>query len=64
MCHVIHRKKSLSESKGYYKPIKTTSAFNGNYIEYKSSGDKDKKFITKRISWYVKTIFKQYSKQS
>ena len=43
MCHVIHRKKSLSESKDYYKPIITNSAFNGNYIEYKSRGDKDKK---------------------
>ena len=27
---------------GYYKPIKTMSAFDGNYIEYKSKGDKDK----------------------
>ena len=26
---------------GYYKPIKTKSAFNGNYIEYESKGDKD-----------------------
>ena len=26
----------------YYKPIKTKSAFNGNYIEYQSKGDKDK----------------------
>ena len=28
--------------KDYYKPIKTKSAFNGNYIEYESKGDKDK----------------------
>ena len=27
----------------YYKPIKTQSAFNGNYIKYESNGDKDKK---------------------
>ena len=27
--------------KDYYNPIKTKSAFNGNYIEYKSKGDKD-----------------------
>ena len=27
---------------GYYKPIKTKSAFNGNYIEYESKGVKDK----------------------
>ena len=26
----------------YYKPTRTTSAFNGNYIEYESKGDKDK----------------------
>ena len=26
----------------YYKPIKTKCAFNGNYIEYESKGDKDK----------------------
>ena len=26
----------------YYKPKKTKSAFNGNYIEYESKGDKDK----------------------
>ena len=26
----------------YYKPIKTKGAFNGNYIEYESKGDKDK----------------------
>ena len=29
----------------YYKPIKTESAFNGNYIEYDSKGDKEKKLI-------------------
>ena len=26
----------------YYKPIKTKSAFNGNYIEHESKGNKDK----------------------
>ena len=26
----------------YYKPIKTKGAFNNNYIEYESRGDKDK----------------------
>ena len=29
----------------YYKPIKTKSAFNGNYIEYESKGDKDKNLL-------------------
>ena len=28
-----------SPDKGYYKPIKTKSAFNGNYIKYESNGD-------------------------
>ena len=28
----------------YYKPIKTEGAFNGNYIEYESRGDKNKNF--------------------
>ena len=32
---------SQSTDEGYYKPIKTNSAFNGNYIEYQSKGDKD-----------------------
>ena len=31
--------------KEYYKPIKTKSAFNGNYIEYESKGDKDKNLL-------------------
>ena len=29
-------------NKDYYKPIKTKGAFNDNYIEYESRGDKDK----------------------
>ena len=33
--------------KDYYKPIKTKSAFNGNYIEYESKGDKDKNLSPK-----------------
>ena len=32
----------LSIDKDYYKPIRTNSAFNNNYIEYESKGDKDK----------------------
>ena len=32
--------KSLSED--YYKPTKTKSAFNGNYLEYESKGEKYK----------------------
>ena len=26
----------------YYKPIRINSAFNSNYVEYKSKGDKEK----------------------
>ena len=26
----------------YYKPIRVNSAFNSNYVEYKSKGDKEK----------------------
>ena len=29
----------------YYKPIKTKGAFNNNYIEYESRGDKDKNLL-------------------
>ena len=31
----------------YYKPIKTKSAFTGNYIEYESKGVKDKNLSPK-----------------
>ena len=31
----------------YYKPIKTESAFNGNYIEYESKEDRDKNLSVK-----------------
>ena len=33
---------SQSIDENYYKPIRTKIAFNGNYIEYESKGDKDK----------------------
>ena len=36
-----------STDEDYYKPIKTNSAFNGNYIEYESKGDKDKNLLPK-----------------
>ena len=29
-------------NKDYYKPMKTKDAFNDNYIQYESRGDKDK----------------------
>ena len=36
-----------STDEDYYKPIKTKSAFNGNYIDYESKGDKDKNLSPK-----------------
>ena len=36
-----------STNEDYYKPIKTNSAFNGNYIEYQSKGDRDKNLSIK-----------------
>ena len=32
----------LDPEKDHYKPVKTVSAFNNNYIQYGSIGDKDK----------------------
>ena len=37
-----------STDENYYKTIKTKSAFNGNYIKYESSGDKDKNSSVKK----------------
>ena len=34
------------DEEDYYKPVKLKSAFNDNYIEYKSRGDIDKDFST------------------
>ena len=36
-----------STDKDHYKPIKTKSAFNCNYIKYESNGDKDKNLSEK-----------------
>ena len=43
----------LSIDEDYYKPIITNDAFNSNYIEYESKGDKDK---TLSIKEYLKMI--------
>ena len=37
----------LSIDEDYYKPIRTNDAFNNNYIEYESIGDKDKTLTIK-----------------
>ena len=53
-----------STDKDYYKPIKTKSAFNGNYIEYESNGDKDKNLSEKeylnKIRPYLRDIINDY----
>ena len=35
----------------YYKPIRTKSVFNGNYIEYESKGDTDKNHLKNILIW-------------
>ena len=53
-----------STDKDYYKPIKTKSAFNGNYIEYESNWDKDKNLSAKKylnmIRPYLSDIINDY----
>ena len=53
-----------STDKDYYKPIKTKSAFNGNYIEYESNGDKDKNLSAKKylnmIRPYLSNMINDY----
>ena len=38
---------------GYYKPIKTMSAFNGNYVEYESNGGKDRNLSLKQYIYMI-----------
>ena len=44
-----------STDEDYYKPIKTNSAFNGNYIEYQNKGDKDKNLSIKEYLYMIIT---------
>ena len=46
-----HRNLFCKVNKDYFKPIKTKSAFNDNYIKYESKWDKDKKIINLGMSW-------------
>ena len=39
---------NLSIDEDYYKPIRTNSPFNSNYIKYESKGDKDKTLSIKK----------------
>ena len=53
-----------SSDKDYHKPIKTKRAFNGNYIEYESNGEKDKDLSAKKylnmIRPYLSDIINYY----
>ena len=51
--------KNLSVDEDYYKPIKTKSDFNDNYIEYESKRVKDKNLLPRDIlilSDHIKSI--------
>ena len=54
--------------KDHYKPIKTASAFNNNYIQYKTIGDKDKKLTIKKyldkMRPYLGVIINDHKAQS
>ena len=44
-----------STDEDYYKPVKTNSAFNGNYIEYQSKRDKDKNLSIEEYLYMIIT---------
>ena len=58
---------NLSIDEDYYKPIRTNSAFNRNYIKYESKGDKDKTLSIKKyldmIRPYLSDIINDYKVQ-
>ena len=47
-----------STDEGYYKTIKTKSAFNSNYVEYECNADKDKNLSPKK---YLEMIWQYLS---
>ena len=57
----------LSNDEDYYKPIKTNDAFNSNYIEYESKGDKNKTLSIKEylnmIRPYLRDIINDHKTQ-
>ena len=57
----------LSIDEDYYKPIKTNDAFNSNYIEYESKGDKNKTLSIKEyfnmIRPYLRDIINDHKTQ-
>ena len=64
----MNQKKSSQSYKNYYKPIKTKSAFNGNYIEYESKGDKKRNLLPKEyldiIRPYLSDMINDHKTQS
>ena len=57
---------NLSIDEDYYKPIKTNEAFNSNYIEYESKGDKDKILINQYLNMirsYLSDIINDHKNQ-
>ena len=58
----------LSISEDYYKPIIVKGAFNNNYIQYESKGDKDKKLTISeyldKIRPYLVDIINDHKNQS
>ena len=57
----------LSIDEDYYKPIITKDAFNGNYIQYESKGDKVKNLSIKKyldmIKPYLSDVINDYKTQ-
>ena len=57
----------LSIDEYYFKPIKTNDAFNSNYIEYESKGDKNKTLSIKEylnmIRPYLRDIINDHKTQ-
>ena len=57
----------MSIGEDYYKPIITKGAFNNNYIQYKSKGDKGKESINKKylnmIRPYLSDIINDHKTQ-
>ena len=52
----------LSIDKDSYKPIKTSVAFNNNYIKYESKGDNNKILSIKKYLNMIRPDFKRYNK--
>ena len=51
----------------YYEPVRSSNAFNNNYVEYESNGDKDKILTVKEyldmIKQYLSNIINDHKTQ-